>query len=98
MESDCCQHVKKCMKCQVYAYNIHMAPFELHNLTSLRPFAMWGLDMIGPIEPKASNGHRFILVVIDYFTKWVEVASYDHSLDWSASELASSPNGPPLPA
>ncbi|RDX64297.1 hypothetical protein CR513_57155, partial [Mucuna pruriens] len=32
--------------------------------------------MIGPIEPKASNGHRFILVAIDYFTKWVEAASY----------------------
>ena len=32
--------------------------------------------MIGAIEPKASNGHRFILVAIDYFTKWVEVASY----------------------
>ena len=32
--------------------------------------------MIGMIEPKASNGHCFILVAIDYFTKWVEVASY----------------------
>ena len=32
--------------------------------------------MIGMIEPKASNGHRFILVAINYFTKWVEVASY----------------------
>ena len=32
--------------------------------------------MIGMIEPKASNGHRFILVAIDYFTKWVEAASY----------------------
>ncbi|RDY08030.1 Pol polyprotein, partial [Mucuna pruriens] len=32
--------------------------------------------MIGPIEPKASNGHRFILVAIDYFTKWVEATSY----------------------
>ncbi|XP_070025882.1 uncharacterized protein [Nicotiana sylvestris] len=30
------------------------------------------MDVIGPIEPKASNGHRFILVSIDYFTKWVE--------------------------
>ena len=37
---------------------------------------MWGIDMIGMIEPKASNGHRFILVVVDYFTKWVEAASY----------------------
>ena len=32
--------------------------------------------MIDMIEPKASNGHRFILVAIDYFTKWVEAASY----------------------
>nr|XP_012466366.1 unnamed protein product [Gossypium raimondii] len=37
---------------------------------------MWGMDVIGPISPKASNGHRFIFVVIDYFTKWVEAASY----------------------
>ena len=29
-----------------------------------------------PITPKVSNGHRFIFVVIDYFTKWVEAASY----------------------
>ncbi|XP_027772353.1 uncharacterized protein LOC114076852 [Solanum pennellii] len=39
-------------------------------------FVPWGMDVIGPIEPAASNGHRFILVAIDYFTKWVEVASY----------------------
>ena len=32
--------------------------------------------MIGRIDPKASNGHEYILVVIDYFTKWVEAASY----------------------
>ena len=32
--------------------------------------------MIGPITPKASNGHCFIFVVIDYFTKWVEAVSY----------------------
>ena len=39
-------------------------------------FSMWGIDVIGPITPKASNDHRFIFVVIDYFTKWVEAASY----------------------
>ncbi|XP_047256065.1 uncharacterized protein LOC124888821 [Capsicum annuum] len=35
-----------------------------------------GLDVIGPIEPKASNRHRFTLVSIDYFTKWVEAATF----------------------
>ncbi|XP_015060530.1 uncharacterized protein LOC107006506 [Solanum pennellii] len=29
----------------------------------------WGKDVIGLIEPAASNGHRFSLVAIDYFTK-----------------------------
>ena len=32
--------------------------------------------MIGRIAPKALNGHEYILVAIDYFTKWVEVTSY----------------------
>ena len=39
-------------------------------------FSMWGMDVIRPITPKASNDHHFIFVVIDYFTKWVKVASY----------------------
>jgi hypothetical protein len=39
---------------------------------------MWGIDVIGPVNPKASNGHRFILIVIDYFTKWVDVGSFAH--------------------
>ncbi|XP_047270551.1 uncharacterized protein LOC124899635 [Capsicum annuum] len=34
------------------------------------------MDVIIPIEPSTSNVHRFVLVAIDYFTKWVEVASY----------------------
>ena len=34
------------------------------------------MDVIGPVIPKASNGHKYILVAIDYFTKWVEVTSY----------------------
>ena len=28
------------------------------------------------IALKASNGHGYILVAIDYFTNWVEVATY----------------------
>nr|KYP47346.1 Gypsy retrotransposon integrase-like protein 1 [Cajanus cajan] len=76
MEADCCSHVRKCHKCQIYADNIHVPPTSLNVLAAPWPFSMWGIDVIGPIEPKASNGHRFILVAIDYFTKWVEAASY----------------------
>ena len=55
---------------------IHVPPSELHALTSLWPFSVWGIDIIGKISPKSSSGHEFILVVIGYFTKWVEAASY----------------------
>ncbi|XP_070034918.1 uncharacterized protein LOC142175192 [Nicotiana tabacum] len=34
------------------------------------------MDVISPIEPVSFNGHKFIMVAIDYFTKWVEAASY----------------------
>ena len=48
---------------------------SLNVMVSPWPFLMWGMDVIGPIIPKASNDHRFIFVVINYFTKWVEAAS-----------------------
>ncbi|RDY12832.1 Pol polyprotein, partial [Mucuna pruriens] len=76
MESDCCQHVQKCAKFQTYANYLNVAPLALHSLNAPWPFSMWGISVIGPIEPKVSNGHRFILVAIDYFTKWVEASSY----------------------
>ena len=38
----------------------------------LQPFRGWGIDLIGQIYPPSSKNHKFILVAIDYFTKWVE--------------------------
>jgi hypothetical protein len=76
MESDCCKFVKKCHECQIYVDKIHVPPILLNVISSPWPFSMWGIDMIGMIEPKASNGHHFILVATNYFTKWVEAALY----------------------
>ncbi|XP_070002192.1 uncharacterized protein [Nicotiana sylvestris] len=53
-----------------------MPPNELNATSSPWPFAAWGMDVIGPIEPTTSKGHMFIIVAIDYFIKWVEAASY----------------------
>ena len=35
------------------------------------PFAQWGLDIMGPF-PTALRQLKFLVVGIDYFTKWVE--------------------------
>ncbi|GKV01717.1 hypothetical protein SLEP1_g14258 [Rubroshorea leprosula] len=75
-EHDCIKYARACHKCQIYADHINAPPSLLHNMSAPWPFSMWGIDVIGTINPKASNGHQFILVAIDYFTKWVEAASY----------------------
>ena len=43
----------------------------LNPLSSPWPFAQWGLDIVGPF-PKAAGNKKYLLVGIDYFTKWVE--------------------------
>ncbi|XP_070015917.1 uncharacterized protein [Nicotiana sylvestris] len=69
METDCIQYVQKCHRCQIHVDTIKVPPSDLNTTSSLWSFATWGMDIIGPIEPVASNEHMFILVAIDYFTK-----------------------------
>ncbi|XP_070013468.1 uncharacterized protein [Nicotiana sylvestris] len=76
METDFIRYIQKCHRCQVHADMVKVPPNELNATSAPWPFAAWGMDVIGPIEPTVSNGYRFILVAIDYFTKWVEAASY----------------------
>lgn len=78
MESDCCKDAQRCHLCQIFASKINAPPVELHNLTTPWPFSIRGINVVGPMPQKASNGHQYIIVAIDYFTKWVEAASLAH--------------------
>ena len=57
------------------AKSLHMChPLLLNSLYSLSspwPFAMWGMDILKPL-PKAPRVVKYLLVTIDYFTKWIE--------------------------
>ena len=79
IETDYCQFVRRYPECQMHSDLIHVPHSELHALTFPWPFSVWGIDIIGKISPKSSSGHEYILVAIDYFTKWVEAASYARS-------------------
>ncbi|XP_074337256.1 uncharacterized protein LOC141674446 [Apium graveolens] len=37
---------------------------------------MWGMDILGPF-PVASGQRKFIVVALDYFTKWIEAKALD---------------------
>ncbi|GJS70476.1 reverse transcriptase domain-containing protein [Tanacetum coccineum] len=41
------------------------------SITSSWPFSQWGIDIVGPM-PTTPGGARFLVVAIDYFTKWVK--------------------------
>ncbi|XP_070036753.1 uncharacterized protein [Nicotiana tomentosiformis] len=74
--SDNIYYVQKCHQCQIHGNIIWVTPNELNVIGSPWPFAAWGMDVIGPIKHATSNGHLFILVAINYFTKWVEESTY----------------------
>ncbi|XP_072081074.1 uncharacterized protein [Arachis hypogaea] len=71
MKRDCITKVKTCDKCQKHA-SISTKPAEvLHSMKVSWPFHRWGLDILGPF-PIAPGQVKFLLVSIDYFSKWIE--------------------------
>jgi hypothetical protein len=64
--------VKTCDKCQRFARIMKASPEKLTPLTSPWPFAKWGVDIVGPM-PVGKGGQKFLIVAVDYFTKWAEV-------------------------
>ncbi|KAI5349454.1 hypothetical protein L3X38_002341 [Prunus dulcis] len=72
MVKDCMDYVKKCQACQFHANFIHQPLEPLHPTITSWPFDAWGLDVVGPIAPKSSDGHSYIFAATDYFSKWAE--------------------------
>ncbi|KAJ6802718.1 uncharacterized protein M6B38_191790 [Iris pallida] len=73
MVADAIDYARKCKACQVHADFIHQPSEFLHLTVASWPFEAWGMDIIGPITPPSSRGHRFILAITDYFSKWAKV-------------------------
>jgi len=71
MLQDCATFVKKCDKCQRFSDRKHAPASELTSVFSPWPFHKLGLDIVGPF-PLAPGQLKFLIVGIDYFTKWVE--------------------------
>ena len=71
MQKDAEAYVKTCDKCQRFSNTIKQPTEESTPMTTLWPFAQWGLDIIGPF-PTTMRHLKFLVVGIDYFIKWVE--------------------------
>ncbi|RDY05514.1 pol, partial [Mucuna pruriens] len=68
---DAYQYVSTCEKCQ----KARMAISRRHEMPqqpilSCEVFDIWGIDFMGPFL--ISNGYSYILLVVDYVSRWVE--------------------------
>ena len=68
---DCIYAVRKCHNCQLFDRKMCAPPAPLHPIIVVSPFAKWGIDFI-TCNPHSSRGHAYIILAVDYFTKWAE--------------------------
>ncbi|XP_021748087.1 uncharacterized protein LOC110713944 [Chenopodium quinoa] len=65
--------VKACDRCQRTGNILRRSEMPLNNILELEIFDVWGIDFMGPFP--TSFGNKFILVAVDYVSKWVEAVA-----------------------
>ena len=77
-------YIKHCPVCQKRKSPTTLSKAPLQTIDVGQPFSFWALDFMGPIV-ETSRGNKYILVVIDHFTKWCEAFP---TMDQKASTVA----------
>ena len=80
MEHDITEFCSKCDKCQKTKERLNNCP-DLGEIAdqSYKPLEFWSIDFQGPYKT-SKRGNRYIVVAIDYGSKWVEsIATQDCS-------------------
>ncbi|GJY75206.1 reverse transcriptase domain-containing protein [Tanacetum coccineum] len=71
MHKDARALIKACQECQVHKPVPRNPQEKLNPITSPWPFYKWGIDIAGPF-PEGPGKVKFLIVAMDYFTKWME--------------------------
>ncbi|GKD74288.1 reverse transcriptase domain-containing protein [Tanacetum coccineum] len=71
MHRDARNVTQKCDLCQVHAPVPRRTKTLMTSIMAPWPFYQWRMDILGPL-PQASGKLKFVIVAIDYFTKWIE--------------------------
>lgn len=71
MKEDARKLVNICKSWQEHE-NVQRLPSEFTTSADyLISFVVWGIDLIGAL-PTAPGGHKYCIIAVDYFSKWVE--------------------------
>ncbi|XP_043816115.1 uncharacterized protein LOC122724643 [Manihot esculenta] len=65
------EFIRKCDVCQRFANAINVPATLQSSISSPWPFSQWGIDILGPF-PKTTGQKRFVIVAVEYFSKWPE--------------------------
>ena len=71
MTKDIKEYVTSCMICQRMKRRLGKLPGDLQTILAERPFEILGMDVLSKL-PETYRGYKHILVIVDYFTKWIE--------------------------
>ncbi|KAG9458346.1 hypothetical protein H6P81_002854 [Aristolochia fimbriata] len=64
------RYVQACDRCQRTGNISRRNEMPLNNILECECFGVWGIDFMGPFPP--SFEYEYILVAVDYVTRWVE--------------------------
>ncbi|CAM8899972.1 unnamed protein product [Rhodiola kirilowii] len=70
MFKDTYEFVKACNECQRMGNIARREEMPQKGILEVEIFDVWGVDFMGPLP--SSQGNSFILVAVDYVSKWVE--------------------------
>ena len=73
MYEDTKEFIRRCQKCQLQGGITARNAMPLHYNLQLEIFDVWGIDFMGLFQK--SQDSEYILITVDYMTKWVEVLS-----------------------
>ena len=71
MTIDIKRFISNCENCELNKRNEIPEPTEKFATQVEAPFTHLGLYIIGPL-PETSSGNQYIIVIVDYFIKWIE--------------------------
>ncbi|GFY04941.1 retrovirus-related Pol polyprotein from transposon 17.6 [Trichonephila clavipes] len=67
------QHVVACNVCQINSYKNELPAGRLIPIVTSYPNEIVILDLLGPYPASRIKRYRYILVITDHFSKWLEV-------------------------
>jgi len=71
MFKDIQEFIAKCDPCQIVGNISRRNEMPQNPIFEVEVFDVWGIDFMGPFNP-SSYGNAYILVAVDYVSKWVE--------------------------